>query len=279
MGLYAGTSANNLNILAPGTTAQRPASAISGMLRFNTDTKNLEGYTNNSWNKINNSLVTAGLIFHVDFSDILCYPGSGTAISNLVVGGVTGTLVNGATFSSTAGGCIVLDGSNDYISFGTTGLATPSTSVEVWFQTPVNYTGGSPYIIAMDNYDNPENRISINAMRTQFAIWDDGGYRMSGTGTGTAFATNTWIHAMFTVTNGSQFGYQNAVQVNSGTGSYTGSSNNNLYEFTAGTYNRPGAGYGGYFQGSIAQIRVYNRALTVAEVSQNFNSQRSKFGV
>jgi len=116
-------------------------------------------------------------------------------------------------------------------------------------------------------------------MRTQFAVWDDGGYKMSGTGTGTAFATNTWIHAMFTVTNGSQFAYQNTVQVNSGTGSYTGSSSTNLYEFTAGTYNRPGGGYGGYFQGSIAQIRVYNRALTVAEVSQNFNSQRSKFGV
>lgn len=279
MALYAGTSTNNLSIVAPGNTSSRPVNPSSGTIRFNTDNKILEGY-NNTWNSIPTPVVTAGLLFHVDFSNILCYPGSGTAISNLVAGGVTGTLINGATFSSTAGGCIVLDGSNDYISFGTTGLAPASTTIEVWFQASATYTGASPYIIAMDNNDNPENRIFIQEMKTSFRVYDDGAYKISAVGASTpTFSTNTWVHAMLTITNGSQLGYQNAVQVISATGSYTGSSNNNLYEFTAGTYNRPGAGYGGYFQGSIAQIRVYNRVLTATEISQNFNSQRSKFGV
>lgn len=278
MALYAGTSANNVSILAPGNTSSRPVNPTNGSLRFNTDSKILEGYST-GWNNTATAIITSGLLFHADFSNILCYSGSGTSISNLISGGVSGTLVNGPTFSSDAGGCIVLDGSNDYISFGTTGLAPASTTVEVWFRASANYGTSNIHVISMDNNDTPENRIIINAMKTQFAVYDDGAYKMSGLGTATAFSTNTWIHAIFTTTNGSQVGYQNAVQVNSGTGSYTGSSNSNLYEFTAGTYNRPSAGYGGYFQGSIAQIRVYNRVLTPAEVSQNFNSQRSKFGV
>ena len=32
-----------------GTTAQRPASPVNGMVRFNTTTKVLEGYANSTW--------------------------------------------------------------------------------------------------------------------------------------------------------------------------------------------------------------------------------------
>ncbi len=32
-----------------GTTAQRPANAVNGMFRYNTDTSRVEGYANNAW--------------------------------------------------------------------------------------------------------------------------------------------------------------------------------------------------------------------------------------
>jgi hypothetical protein len=35
--------------LPSGTTAQRPASPINGMMRYNTTTLSVEGYANNTW--------------------------------------------------------------------------------------------------------------------------------------------------------------------------------------------------------------------------------------
>ena len=35
----------------------------------------------------------------------------------------------------------------------------------------------------------------------------------------------------------------------------------------------------GYFSGKISSTRIYNRALTTTEITQNFNSTKSRFGL
>ena len=60
-------------------------------------------------------IVTSGLVLNLDAANPASYPGSGTTWTNLISGGVNGTLVNGPTYSSVNGGVIVLDGINDYI--------------------------------------------------------------------------------------------------------------------------------------------------------------------
>jgi hypothetical protein len=40
-----------------------------------------------------------------------------------------------------------------------------------------------------------------------------------------------------------------------------------------------GSGYAGYFGGSIYVVQVYNRALSAAEVTQNFNALRTRYGL
>jgi hypothetical protein len=40
-----------------------------------------------------------------------------------------------------------------------------------------------------------------------------------------------------------------------------------------------GSGYAGAYMGNIFSVKVYNRALTAIEVSQNFNALRSRFGI
>ena len=57
MALYAGTSTNSISIIAPGTTAQRPASPVNGQLRFNSQTNALEAY-NSNWINIANIQIT-----------------------------------------------------------------------------------------------------------------------------------------------------------------------------------------------------------------------------
>jgi len=34
-----------------------------------------------------------------------------------------------------------------------------------------------------------------------------------------------------------------------------------------------------YFKGKISVVKIYNRALSAAEVQQNFNATRSRFGI
>ena len=40
-----------------------------------------------------------------------------------------------------------------------------------------------------------------------------------------------------------------------------------------------GDGYNGNFNGRMGPHRMYNKILTAAEVSQNFNAQRARFGI
>jgi hypothetical protein len=38
-------------------------------------------------------------------------------------------------------------------------------------------------------------------------------------------------------------------------------------------------GFGNYLIGNIGQVLIYNRALNQAELAQNFNATRSRYGV
>jgi hypothetical protein len=61
-------------------------------------------------------------------------------------------------------------------------------------------------------------------------------------------------------------------------GTYTGGPSGNAYEHTLGTYNRPGAGYEGYANVTYSVYRVYNRVLPAAEILNNYNIQKGRFG-
>ena len=57
-------------------------------------------------------------------------------------------------------------------------------------------------------------------------------------------------------------------------GSSTGYFNSNSYTNYVG---RRAAGQ--YFSGSIANIGIYNKALSSSEVQQNYNAQKARFGL
>lgn len=45
-------TANTAVVLPSGTTAQRPVSAVNGMIRYNSNTAVIEGYINSTWTSI-----------------------------------------------------------------------------------------------------------------------------------------------------------------------------------------------------------------------------------
>ena len=218
------------------------------------------------------NVITRGLKLHYDASTVESYPGSGTSWYDISGNGNDGTLTNGPTYSTNA---IRLDGSNDYISLPTTGFAPSTHTIEFWIKRHAN--GG--YFLTIDNSDNPELRLQFAAGYTQLTWYDDSAYIASFSSV-TAITLDTWYHICVTTQNNDFRMYINgALDTADTSGTYTGSPSNNAGEHTLGTYNRPGAGYGGYANVSYGVYRFYNRVLTDTEILQNYNIQKSRFGL
>ena len=105
----------------------------------------------------------------------------------------------------------------------------------------------------------------------------------AGYATGAAsWTNNTWYNIVMTYngsTNPTLRTYVNAVA--GGTLAGAKSSPGGTY-LSLGKYDGGGSYLGGvinYFNGYVGAWRIYNRALSAAEVSQNFNSQRGKYGL
>lgn len=84
---------------------------------------------------------------------------------------------------------------------------------------------------------------------------------------------NVWVNLCVTVSGTSINTYLNGVLANSQT------MDNNMKGFSSETLG-VGNGYGYYrLQGEVDNVNVYNRALTAAEIQQNFNALRGRYGI
>jgi len=85
-------------------------------------------------------------------------------------------------------------------------------------------------------------------------------------------ATGTWYHIAATTSGANHTVYLNGDSVGTGSGSgpWAASGEN----VTVGY-----AGFHTYLNGNVPVVRLYNRALTAAEIKQNFNSLRGRYGI
>jgi len=232
-------------------------------------------------------VITRGLIFNLEAGDAGSYPQAGTTWFDTTSNNFTASLVNGPTFTSNNEGGIIFDGSNDYALGSNFNINTNEFTLEAWIRpTNVNSNYG---IIGKptDNYQWP-----------CYAMWISGGnlngYYSStvfgqclegSLGTGNPISTNgAWYHVAFSKGTG---GYTTmALYVNGVASSY----NNFLYGTHINTLATSSVPTWfavlndtnvllNYFNGTIGSIRIYSRQLAAAEISQNFNVQRSRFGI
>jgi hypothetical protein len=223
------------------------------------------------------NIVTNGLVLYLDAANYLSYVSGSTTWRDLSSSNLSGSLINGPTYSSGNAGHIRLDGTNDYITLPTIGFAPPSVTVDVWVRQYSSNNIG--YIWVMDNYDNPELRLGVSTNKFQVYFYDlPYGYITSTLST-TTLNTSSFFNVTSTITSGSQKVYVNGNLEISTTGNYNTNTTGSLYEQTLGTYNRPSPGYNGYGSYDYGIYKVYNRVLTASEVLQNYNAQKSRFGL
>ncbi len=205
--------------------------------------------------------VTEGLIMHWDPGDLRSYPGSGTTIYDISGHGNHGTLVNGVGYSSDAGGILTLDGSNDYVD-------APSPNL-----TSTNYT-----VMGAGRYASIGGRlISARSNNWLIGLWSTttGNYYAEGWVSSVAAGASDTSWRIWAAT-GDIGGDSYAVYIN-GSSTFTsiaGSQGPN--GFSIGRY---GPGNSEYSNSNLSALLVYDRVLTQAEVLQNTNYLRRRYGI
>jgi hypothetical protein len=187
--------------------------------------------------------------------------------------GNNGTLTNGPTYSSANGGSIAFDGTNDYATISNN--ITPGTgdfAVSVWvYKTE---TTANRYV--WDFGANGGTLSSGTGITQGFRYYNP----TIGTGSvlytsGPVHNINTWYNIVISRISGTTYFYSNgSLIVSAADAGNIGSWGTAL---TIGNY----GGGGSYcHQGNISNLLVYkNKGLTAAEIQQNFNSLRGRFGI
>jgi hypothetical protein len=235
-----------------------------------------------SQNYYGGPIVTNGMVWGVDASNLVSYPGSGTVWQSLT-GGVTGALTNGPVFDTGNGGNILFDGNNDYVDFGNPsslnfGTGT-SMTVSAWYQRFNSATTNLRLLAKGANSD-------VNAATQGFAFFgsntnlsfiiSDFPNARKSVGTSSSLSLNTWYYVTGVVDRGnsSMSIFINGVIQNTTTG-LSSSALTGTSSFYVGA-NVPGSLV---WNGRVAGAKIYNRALTAAEIKQNYDATKWRFGL
>lgn len=226
------------------------------------------GFANNA------PIVTDGLVFYVDAGNDNSYPGSGTTWTDLVAG-AEGTLTNGPTYSSDNGGLILTDGVDDFINFNSYASVVPLSegTIEIFFRSALN-TGSFESIFFFQI--NTDNRIRIFGRQGSSIRC---GYEGQNVGRNidipiANFSSSSFSMITLTYSDSSDEYkvYLDGVQ--------SGSTLNSLSVLTGtpGTF-RLGANQNGQRPEDldISSLKIYNRALSSAEILQNYNALKNRF--
>jgi len=216
--------------------------------------------------KYNPKVVTNGLVYYIDAANPRSYSGSGNTAYALI-GGIGGTLVNGVGFSSVNAGYFSLDGTNDYIDFGTVPANTTGTStVACWVKTTSSTTG---LPLAFASYGG----IYINRFTTGkiLAFFDD------------STGDNTSADVSIRSVNDGNWHYLSATTNGSTCSMYIDGALDKTYSetpsFGTSIYNSIGGQADGFnfINCFVSLAHLYNRALTAQEVLQNYNATKKRY--
>ena len=185
-----------------------------------------------------------GLVLSLDAANTKSYVNGSTTWIDLSRRGNNGTLVNGPTFSSANLGSIVFDGTNDYMI--TTSIANFRT-ISLW----IDYKNiGVQWKYLLDARPGMAN--SWYSPEGIGSNWES--QYVNGQNTSISFSFITigiWCNLVLIANN-------NYTPTVTFMNRFTGNEN---------------------AQGSISNVQVYNRVLSPSEVLQNYNAQKSRFGL
>jgi hypothetical protein len=228
----------------------------------------------------NTSIVRNGLVLHLDAANVKSYPGSGTIWSDVSGNGGTATAFNGPEFSS-ATKSFNFDGASDFFRFTRSDLnggtfAYTHATVEFWIRPSSSGSTGntSNNIITVEN----TFEISIGNLGNGFSAISYASVPWAWKGNSNPVLKNDeWNHVIWTHGWDSRNFYVNSQNVftSTDTGNLTSGSASYPYLTLMGRY----SGTGSQAEGDMSAVRLYNRVFSEAEIKQNFEATRGRYGI
>jgi hypothetical protein len=225
-------------------------------------------------------IVSSGLVLCLDAANKLSYPGTGTTWTDLSGTGKNLTLINGPTFSSANGGHIVFDGTNDYA------VVNPVSAfniycISMWFKptTIINSTSVGKSLIYLKSSTIKYISFGDNTGRVAneyITIVQEPGDKRTAVNDGGSLSAGTWYNIVFNYESSQYNIYINNTLKSTTIGSSTG--NVPLITDPDFIYLNSYEGTSGYLDSSLSTCMIYNRALTAAEMLQNYNATKGRFG-
>ena len=226
--------------------------------------------------KFANTIVQQGLVLNLDAGNPYSYAGAGTTFYDVSGNGKIGTLTGGVTYSSLYGGDFVLDGVNGYIQ---TDLNQNTDNAQItweawfWDNSPGGFVSNTAII---SNYGPDattpftilhifDNGIPLFGQRNNSATQDE----IYGL---TSICNSVWHHVVGVVDSSNMLIYVDGVLQQTKT-KITGTTTSGQNLVIGGNH------LGRYQSCRIASARCYNIALSAAQVLQNYNATKGRFGL
>jgi len=223
-------------------------------------------------------VITTGLVLYVDASISSSYPGTGTTWYDLSPSGYNGTLSGDATYNSANGGYIALQSNTGFVNFPSSGgsntsaytfgcwVNIPNKSVSPIFMGRGNDSTGGAYPLGwnMAVQMNPSSYVATIVTKVPFE-------QQIVTTYSSTPSINTWYYYTAVWNPGSSLKlYINGVlRATSNTSGTTLRTSNTGWNSTINSTN---------YNANLGSMIVYNTVLSDADVLQNFNSTKTRFG-
>lgn len=216
------------------------------------------------------SIISTGLVLYLDAGNPASYSGSGNTWVDLSSSAKNGTIVS-ATYSPSANGSLVFAAAAgakvDILNANTLWLLKNNITAEIWYSS-TNY---QPQLLSTGVSNTGFNFGQFSLSPTKFKVTK---YNVQDIYKGDIPQNNTWHQAVLTYS--SALGAGTNVYVDGALSESLVTQRSNL---NSGTRLTIGYAERGNHVGSIAIVRMYNKALSETEVLQNFNADKSRFGL
>lgn len=249
------------------------------------ETEVLQNYQSILPRLIGENIVTNGLVSYFDAGYYTSYPTTGTTWYDVGGYGNNGTLTNGATYSSNNAGYLEFDGVDDYISnIGLTSnysfiQNTSVFTIDAWVKPSL--LGTAMYFMGNNDGTTGSKGFYIGKLAND-RLWivttrGVSGQLVLSLQVVNYFTDTNWVHITVTSDGTTAQAYKNGVQFGSPSNPITtlstGDSTRVLNIGRINTFTQQ------YWNGNISIVRIYNRCLSSTEVLQNFNAQKSRYGL
>jgi len=287
--LVFGSATGSVNIGINGNNSAEPFSGlISNVLIYRKGLSAVEVAQNYEAqkSKFANTIVQQGLVLNLDAGNIYSYAGAGTTWIDVSGASSVAEFVGGPAFSSVDNGTIYFDGGTAYCAIAPSnnfawtpsGIGLNNMSIDIWIKTS-DSAGGQMILSKPWNGSGEYN----------YTLYHNGFTIVTGNQTNTlgfsSIATGNWTNLVILVST-TQFGaYVNGVLVyaltNHGITNNTPTSGNSQLQLTLMTlYPYGGGGNSGFsVQGNVSSLKMYNKVLSAAEILQNYNATKGRFGL